>query len=69
MKAVYEAFRQRKLVEVSPHNNATPEDFDCFWWIERGEDYYALMSPQLKYKKVLLVTREAWLNGEPVAAL
>lgn len=63
MKLNYKAFGQTKLVGVSAHNSATPEDYDEVLWIERGEDYYALMSPQLKHKKVLLVRREDWLRA------
>lgn len=63
MKLKYKAFGKIKLVEVSSHNNATPEDYEEVLWIERGEDYYALTSPQLKNKKVLLVKREDWLRA------
>lgn len=35
-------------------------------WVERGEDWYALMSPGLRNKMVAVVTREAWLAAEPL---
>lgn len=63
MKLKYKAFGKTKLVEVSSHNNATLEDYDEVLWIERGEDYYALMSSQFKNKKVLIVKREDWLRA------
>ena len=63
MKLKYKAFGKTKLVRVSAYNNATPEDYDEVLWIERGEDYYALMSSQLKHKKVLIVKREDWLHA------
>lgn len=32
-------------------------------WVERAEDWYALQSPQLRNKKVRVVTREEWLKA------
>jgi len=64
MKIPYKAFGKLKLVEAQPQNGATPEDYYTTLWIERGEDWYSMMSPQLKGKKVMVVTREAWLAGE-----
>lgn len=40
--------------------------WDTDLWVESTEDYYALGSPQLKNKRVLIVTREAWLAGQIV---
>lgn len=40
------------------------EDFDATLWVERDEDWYALMSPQLKSKRVRIVNRKDWLYAD-----
>ena len=42
------------------------QEHETTLWVERGEDYYALLSPQLRDKKVAIVTRDAWLKAEPL---
>jgi hypothetical protein len=35
-------------------------------WVERGEDWYAMSSPQLRDKRVRVVKREQWLRAKAV---
>lgn len=42
------------------------EDFTETLWVERGEDYYALMSPQLRDKTVRIVERNAWQKSPKI---
>ena len=41
-------------------------DYEEMLWVERGEEMYALLSPQLRNKKVLVVQRNDWIKGELV---
>lgn len=61
---IYKAFGKTKKVKIEKHNMKNEEEYEEILWVERGEDYYALMSPQLKNKKVAIVTRDNWLKGE-----
>lgn len=67
MKAPYTIFGITKMVPVVVHNfhgylpNETSWDEEL--WIERGEDWYAMQSPELRNKKVRIITREAWLQA------
>ena len=36
-------------------------DWDTELWVERGEDWYALGSPQLRDKRVRIIERKDWL--------
>lgn len=63
MKILYTKFGKSALVEVEQWHNTTPGDYEIVLWVERGEDYYALMSPQLKDKKVAVVHRRDWLKA------
>jgi hypothetical protein len=67
MKAPYTMFGITKMVPVEVFNNKgrLPEEtsWDEELWIERGEDWYALGSPQLVNKKVRVITRDAWLQA------
>lgn len=42
------------------------EEWDADLWIERSEDWYALMSANLRDKKVRIIERHKWLRGEIV---
>ena len=64
MKISYTAFGKTKQVEAKFHNMEPSHEYDAVLWVERGEDYYALMSPQLKDKRVAIVTRDNWLAAE-----
>lgn len=33
------------------------------YWVERGEDWYGLMSPNFKNKKIRVITRKSWLES------
>jgi len=63
MKISYTIFGKTRLVEVELHNMAEDEQHDETLWVERAEDRYALLSPELRDKKVAIVTREAWLDA------
>lgn len=70
MKAApYTQFNQTKMVPVVVYldNKQIESDtWDEEMWIERGEDWYGLMSSELKGKKVRIITREQWLKSKPV---
>ena len=40
-------------------------EWDEDLWVERPEDWYALMSESLKYKRVRVITEEDWKKGIP----
>lgn len=62
---MYTAFGKTKQVTVTEFHNMTKDEVpDELLWVERSEDYYALLSPRLKDKKVAVVTRSAWLDGK-----
>lgn len=66
MRAPYTIFGKTKLVEVVVYQNnkkIESRDWDEEYWIERGEDWYGLMSTQLRDKKVRVITRESWLKS------
>ena len=66
MRAPYTTFGKTKLVEVVVYQNnkkIESRDWDEEYWIERGEDWYGLMSTQLRDKKVRVITRESWLKS------
>lgn len=64
MKILYTAFGKTKLVRATPHNMTEDETPEEILWVERGEDEYALMSPQYKNKKVAIVYRQDWLRAK-----
>ena len=41
-------------------------EWDEELWVERPEDWYALMSESLKYKRVRVIDRNEWLGGKQV---
>lgn len=65
--APYTAFGKTRMVEVEVYQDGKPmldaDQWDKTIWIERGEDWYALDSPQLRGKRVRIVTRQAWLRA------
>lgn len=67
MKAPYTIFNETRMIEVVVYENGKKTDlttWDEELWVERGEDWYALMSPQLRNKKVRIVDRELWLRSK-----
>ena len=67
VKAPYTIFNETKMVEVEVYKNGYKTE-DTTWeeelWVERGEDWYALGSSQLKNKRVRVIRREEWLRGK-----
>lgn len=62
---IYTAFGKTKDVKVTEFHNMKEGDTpDEMLWVERSEDYYALLSPRLRDKKVVIITRQAWLDAE-----
>jgi len=59
-------FNKTKRVLAYCHNMTPDEQFDRVLWVERSEDSYALLSPQLRDKKVAIVHRSDWLSGTEV---
>lgn len=66
MKIKCTFFGKTRLVVATPHNMVQDEEPDEVLWVERSEDWYALLSPQLKDKKVAVVERDNWLKGEEI---
>ncbi len=64
MKISYTAFGKTKQVEAEFHNMEPSHEYDEVLWIAREEDYYALLSPQLRDKRVAIITRSNWLDAE-----
>ena len=62
----YEAFGEIKelplVVQVNGYT-VTGEDWEETLWVERGEDYYAMLSPQLRNKRVRIIDRKVWINA------
>ena len=69
-KAPFTKFGKTRMVPVVVYlnNKQLKEVFE--WdedlWVERPEDWYALMSESLKYKRVRVIDRNEWLKGELV---
>lgn len=64
MKVTLTKFGKTRTVNVeSIYNMSEDETPDEILWVERSEDYYALISPQLKDKKVAVVSRSEWLRA------
>ena len=70
MKAPHTEFGETRILPVVVYlnNRQLKEVFE--WdeelWVERPEDWYALMSEGLKYKRVRVIERNEWLKGEIV---
>jgi hypothetical protein len=66
MNKPYTIFNETKSIPVKVwYNNAIQPDlleWDEELWVERGEDWYALSSPQLKNKRVRIIEREVWIR-------
>lgn len=56
-------FGQTKTVRAELHNMNVGDIPDEILYVERVEDYYSLQSPQLKNKKVAIVSRHDWVNS------
>lgn len=64
-----EMFGKTKLVPVVTYTNGkadrTPKTrWSKTLWVERGEDYYALMSKEYRGHTVLVVERRQWLKAK-----
>lgn len=59
-------FGKTKKVKATLHNMTAGETPEQILWIERPEDYYAMMNAAYAAKKTAIVTREDWLKGEEV---
>lgn len=51
------------LIVYHQNKEIVSEDWEEELWIERGEDWYALMSSNLVNKKVRVIKREDWLKS------
>lgn len=66
MFIIHKQFGKTKRCKVSLHNMTENDTPDEVLWVERPEDYYALMSPQLRNKKVAILDRNDWLRGTEI---
>jgi len=65
MNAPHTEFGKTKLCPVVVYQNGNKinsDEWDDTLWIERGEDWYAFSSPDLKNKRVRVIEREIWLR-------
>lgn len=63
---LYTAFGETRRVRYVPANYNDDGEPDEFVWVERPESTYAVMSPQLRDKRVAFIYREDWLRAETV---
>ena len=66
MRIIVTLFNTTKEVEVVLHNMEESDTYDEILWVERVEDWYALLSYQLKDKKVAVITKSNWMKGDEV---
>lgn len=69
MKSPFSKFNETRLVEVKvmvDGHYTEDTEWDDTLWVERGEDYYAMMSPQLKGKRVRIIDRELFLRSPKI---
>jgi hypothetical protein len=63
----YTIFNKTKNVPVRVWYKGKIDDTLLEWdtdlWIERGEDWYALMSSSLRDKRVRIIERDIWLRS------
>ena len=68
LKKPYTIFGQTRNVPVKVYRDSRLikdlYEWDEEWWVERGEDWYGLMSHQLRGKRVRVIERESWLRSE-----
>lgn len=63
--APYTIFGKTKEVPVKVWQNNKQIDSDTWdtdLWVERSEDWYALMSKEMVNKKVRIIERSVWLR-------
>ena len=66
MKTEYTIFNRTAtvpLVVYLQNKKIDSDTWDETLWIERGEDWYALMSSGLKNKKVRVIQRDIWIRN------
>jgi hypothetical protein len=66
MNTEYTIFGRTAKVPLVVYLQNKKIDSDCWdetLWIERGEDWYALMSSKLKNKKVRVIERDIWIRN------
>ena len=68
MKAPSTQFGKTRMLPVVVYLNGKQLkevfEWDEELWVERSEDWYALMCDALKYKRVRIIERNKWLKGE-----
>jgi len=66
-RAPYTAFNQVRNVPIQVYVNGRAQpgrlDWEREMWVERGEDWYGMMSPGYRDRPVRVVTRTEWLNS------
>jgi hypothetical protein len=66
MKTEYTIYGRTTTVPLVVYLQNKKIDSDCWdetLWIERGEDWYALMSDKLKNIKVRVIERDIWIKN------
>jgi hypothetical protein len=66
--APYTAFGKSRLIPIKVWRDGNYLEDENDWhktlWVERGEDWYALHSPQYRGLKVRIIERSVWLAAE-----
>lgn len=65
----YTTFGKTKLVplKIVLGKYASPgEGYEDTLWVERGEDWYAMLSPQYNNKRVRIIERDVWLRSKTI---
>lgn len=63
--AAYTIFGKTKQVPIKiwyKNKQIDSDTWDTDLWVERNEDWYALMSTELVNKKVRIIERSVWLR-------
>jgi|Laugrefa1bdmlbdn_1035148.scaffolds.fasta_scaffold69919_1 hypothetical protein len=67
--APFTIFEETRLVELVVYQSGKRVElyeWDEDLWVESATDMYALMSPQLRDKRVRIIDRKKWLKGKRV---
>ena len=69
MQAPFTIFNETRMVPVVVYKDGQKTE-DTTWekelWVERGEDYYAMMNDEYKNKKVRIIDRELFLRSPKI---
>ena len=62
MKIEATFFGRTRIVNATPHNMRADEAPEEIMWVDNDIDLYGRMAPNMRHKKIALVSREDWLK-------